>query len=173
LGDGNVNRPGVRTLFSPSRQTKRDLHWITGSFAMRIGSPNRGASQGASRTSSSAGLTFDRRTCRGLEGAATACGQNVYMNRDERLRQNRGRLARRENMVAAKKHLSQSDSGRPLRWERKLDHFSPQLGRNPLFALRNSCRNVKLNYFCHGSLLKISPSRHLRSLLTSYHSHPH
>jgi len=41
----------------------------------------------------------------------------------------------------------------------ELDHSATLLRRNPLRTLREVGRDVKLNYFCHGSILKSLPYR--------------
>ena len=49
-------------------------------------------------------------------------------------------------------------SGRFLRRQTELDHSPPVLRRKPLYTFRERIRYMKLNYFCHGSVLQIACS---------------
>lgn len=64
-----------------------------------------------------------------------------------------------------------------LRRQAELEHFSPLLLRNPLHALRERRRYVKLNHSCHKSILLVVGYLAKYGLTDPFqcpcHSHPH
>ncbi len=81
--------------------------------------------------------------------------------------------------MVSEKYLSRSASSRLLCRQAELDHFPPLQWGNPLHALRELGRYVKLNYFCHESVLQVVCSSATYGLATDLHygwpshSHPH
>ena len=72
--------------------------------------------------------------------------------------------------VVSQKYLSRLASGRLLSRQGELDHFPPLLRGNPLHALREVGRYIKLNYFRHESVLQFCahlPSTDLPSISTA------
>ena len=70
-----------------------------------------------------------------------------------------------------------SASGRFLRRQTELEHFSPLLRRKPLHALRERRRYVELNYSCHKSVLLVVCYLANHNVAHPFqcpcHSHPH
>ena len=81
--------------------------------------------------------------------------------------------------VVSEKYLSRSASSRLLCRQAELDHFPPLLQGNPLHAFRELGRYVKLNYFCHESVLQVICFSVAYGFATDFHygwpshSHPH
>jgi hypothetical protein len=59
-----------------------------------------------------------------------------------------------ENFTVRLSQIIASTSSRLRRWQTELSHSSPLQWRNPLRTLQELGGYVKLNYFCHGSILQ-------------------